>query len=343
MTHLMNPKEPWLAVNLSSLLPGLGQLYVGKRLRGGLLLAIFLTLFITGVYCFLAPTQSIQLGTAQLIPAGQLQFFNIFAAYRNTRKENSREFENERVWQKDPWKAFFLSSLLFSVGQIYAGKWLAALVFLVALLAVIVVTGFNAPLGVLLTLGLSVYSANHAYSLLANRRRQIATAWLLPLCLAVLTYEGLSGLFALAIEARYIVAESMAPTLQVNDRLLVNKFYSSPQRGDVVIFYPPETAFPEEENTDVFVKRVVGLPGETLEVKDEQVIVNNQPLTEDYIQEPAIYVWGAEIIPEGQYFVLGDNRNASLDSYTFGFVPADNIVGQATKIFWPPERMGKIP
>ena len=340
----MNPKEPWLAVNLSSLSAGLGQLYAGKRVRGGLLLVIFLTLFITGLYCLLAPSQSTQLGIALLIPAALLQVFNIFDAYRITRKANPSDFESQRVRQKDPWKAFFLSSLLFGLGQIYAGKWLAALGFWVAFLVVIVVGGFYVPLGALLVLGLSVYCAYHAYSLLANRRRQIAKAWLLPLCLAVLTYEGLSVLSTLALETRYIVAESMAPTLQINDRLLVNKFYSSPQRGDVVIFYPPETAFPEEEqNMDAFVKRIVGLPGETLEVKDEQVIVNNQPLTEDYIQEPATYVWGPEIIPEEQYFVLGDNRNASFDSHMFGFVPAENIVGKVTKIFWPPVRSGIIP
>ncbi|MEM1254203.1 MAG: signal peptidase I [Cyanobacteria bacterium P01_H01_bin.21] len=340
----MNPKEPWLAVNLSSLLPGVGQLYAGKRLRGGLLLVIFLLLFTIGVYCLLAPSQSIQLGFTLLLPAGLLQFFNIFDAYFITKKENSSGFENERIRQKDPWKAFFLSSLLPGIGQIYAGKWLAALGFWVVLFAALVVTGLHELLGVLMTLGLSVYCAYHAYSLLANRRRQVAKVWLLPLCLAVLVYEGFSGLFALAIETRYIPAGSMEPTLQINDRLIINKFYSNPQRGDVVIFYPPETALPPEAPIrSVFIKRIVGLPGETLEIKDEQVIVNNQPLTEDYIQEPAAYVWGPEIIPEEQYFLLGDNRNASFDSHAFGFVPADNIVGRATKIFWPPEHTGKVP
>ena len=118
----MNPKEPWLAVNLFSLSAGLGQLYAGQRLRGGLFLGIFLTLSITGVYCFLAPAQSIPLGIALLIPAGLLQLFNLFDAYHITRKENPSKFENERIRQKDPWKAFFLSSILLGVGQIYAGE-----------------------------------------------------------------------------------------------------------------------------------------------------------------------------------------------------------------------------
>ena len=68
--------------------------------------------------------------------------------------------------------------------------------------------------------------------------------------------------------------------MQVNDRLLVNKFYSNPQRGDVVIFYSPEAAFPGgEQNRDAFIKRIIGLPGETLKIQNGQVRVNNQPLT----------------------------------------------------------------
>ncbi|MBW4541734.1 MAG: signal peptidase I [Myxacorys chilensis ATA2-1-KO14] len=162
---------------------------------------------------------------------------------------------------------------------------------------------------------------------------------------------GLSAVLAIGIrqfvaEARYIPSGSMLPTLQINDRLIVDKLgyrFSNPQRGDVVVFSP--TATLEKQNFhDAFIKRVIGLPGDKVEVKGGRVYVNNQPLREDYIgkDEAPQYQWSPAVVPENSYLVLGDNRNNSYDSHYWGYVPREKIIGRAVVRFWPPDRIGEI-
>ncbi|MDT9296570.1 MAG: signal peptidase I [Arthrospira platensis PCC 7345] len=159
---------------------------------------------------------------------------------------------------------------------------------------------------------------------------------------------GLSIILALGIrtfvaEARYIPSGSMLPTLEINDRLIIDKLsyrFTEPQRGDVVVFNPTEEL--SLQYNDAFIKRIIGLPGETLEVRDGQVFVNGEPIEEDYIAEEPQYKWGPETIPEGQFLVLGDNRNNSFDSHYWGFVPRENIIGRAVVRFWPLDRLGGV-
>jgi signal peptidase I len=117
------------------------------------------------------------------------------------------------------------------------------------------------------------------------------------------------------------------------DRLSYNK--NDPQRGDVIIF-----RFPVDPELDL-IKRVIGLPGETIAVEDGKVSVNGTLLEESYITEPPAYN-GSWVVPEGQYFVLGDNRNDSRDSHQWGFLPRENIVAEAVWIYLPLEHFGKI-
>ncbi len=161
---------------------------------------------------------------------------------------------------------------------------------------------------------------------------------------------GLSVVLALGIrtfvaEARYIPSGSMEPTLEINDRLVVEKIsyhFSPPERGDIVVFWPPDSLFPPNKRRDAFIKRVIGLPGDTVEVKDGKVFVNGEALQEDYIKAPPEYVWGPEIVPDRSYLVLGDNRNSSYDSHSWGFVPEENIIGKAIVRFWPLNRIGSL-
>jgi len=145
-------------------------------------------------------------------------------------------------------------------------------------------------------------------------------------------------------EAGYIPSGSMLPTLQINDRLIIDKWsYRSqaPQRRDIVVFSPTK-ALKQQNIKDAVIHRVIGVPGDKVEVKGGKVYINNQPLEENYIQEAPDYQFGPVTVPPNSYFVLGDNRNNSFDSHYWGFVPRKNIIGKATKRFWPPERMGAI-
>jgi signal peptidase I len=152
------------------------------------------------------------------------------------------------------------------------------------------------------------------------------------------------GIRACVAEARYIPSESMLPTLEINDRLIVEKIsyrFRKPERGDVVVFLPTET-LKQQDYKEAFIKRVIGIPGDIVEVKNNAVYVNNQKLSEKYILNPPNYEYPSTKIPEGQYLVLGDNRNNSYDSHYWGFVPLKNLIGRATVRFWPPDRIGPL-
>ena len=105
--------------------------------------------------------------------------------------------------------------------------------------------------------------------------------------------------------------------------------FGGPTRGDVVIFEPPDVV-----NED-YIKRVIGLPGDKVEVKNGKVFVNDTALDEPYIKEAPFSPYSATVVPPGHLFVMGDNRNASRDSRSFGMLPVDLIVGKALMVYWP--------
>ncbi|MCW6038498.1 signal peptidase I [Spirulina subsalsa FACHB-351] len=149
-------------------------------------------------------------------------------------------------------------------------------------------------------------------------------------------------------DVRYIPSESMLPTLQVNDRLIIDKVtlrFRTPYRGEIIVFYPPDTALKCDPTKtlpirDAYIKRVIGLPGDKIEVTGGQIFVNGQLLTENYINEPPNYEGTFPTVPADSYLVLGDNRNKSCDSFVWGVVPAENIIGRAMVRIWPLNRLG---
>ena len=148
------------------------------------------------------------------------------------------------------------------------------------------------------------------------------------LILAVVLFFGIN-----AVSARVRVdGFSMRPTLDDGEFVLVSKLnykLSNVQRGDIIVFHYPMD--PEQE----LIKRVIGLPGDRIEVDKGIVYVNGQALEEPYIAAPPAYSsqWN---VPEDRLFVLGDNRNDSSDSHSWGFLPFENVVGKAVLIYWPP-------
>jgi signal peptidase I len=138
----------------------------------------------------------------------------------------------------------------------------------------------------------------------------------------------------------YMPSGSMLPSIQINDRFLIDKaVYRSqpPQRGDIITFQPTDV-LRQQNFKDLFLKRVIGLPGEKIEVKNGFVYISGKRLQENYLEEPPNYQFGPVVIPIDQYFVLGDNRNNSYDSHYWGFVPRSLIIGKALSIVCPIER-----
>ncbi len=174
-----------------------------------------------------------------------------------------------------------------------------------------------------------------------TRSPLIATiAWFRDLMLSVLI-----ALLVILFLYRPVKVEgtSMMPSLFDQERLFINQFsykfgLGQIQRGDTVVFWFPE------DTTKSYIKRVIGLPGDTIAVQDGYVIVNGKKLTENYV--PTDYrddrPYPPTIVPPGEYFVLGDHRISSNDSRAWGFVPKSYIYGKAVFVFWPLDRIGSV-
>ena len=170
------------------------------------------------------------------------------------------------------------------------------------------------------------------------------------------------------IQAFYIPSESMVPTLEVGDRVFVSKFMfdgGDVARGDVIVFENPNPGelpdrsgvssvlhwlgegigLAQPENED-FIKRVIALPGETIEIKENVVYIDGEPLDEPYLTEEARSSNGdlePTTVPDGEVFVMGDNRGNSADSrFGLGFVPIDKVIGKAFIVIWPPSNAGGL-
>lgn len=155
--------------------------------------------------------------------------------------------------------------------------------------------------------------------------------WILTLGLAVLLSLGVRTYVA---EARWIPSPSMLPTLKIGDRLLIEKVsfkINGISRGDIVVFHAP----PASRMDEVMIKRVIGLPGDTVSISKGVLYVNGDALEEPYEMEKPREDFKPFKVPEGSIFVLGDNRNNSFDSRFWGVVPQDLVIGKAVARFYP--------
>jgi signal peptidase I len=162
------------------------------------------------------------------------------------------------------------------------------------------------------------------------------------------------------LQAFWIPSSSMEDTLLINDRVMVNKLayrFSDLQRGQVVVFDDPRGGdAPQESLLEAtrrnineavglsvprteFIKRVIALPGERIEIIENQVLIDGVPIVEPYLKPGSLMSdFGPVVVPAGEMFVMGDNRNSSQDSRYFGSVATDTVVGRAFVIMWPPSR-----
>jgi signal peptidase I len=172
--------------------------------------------------------------------------------------------------------------------------------------------------------------------------------WLLirPFFREIIVMLALAAVIFLALniitQASIIEKNSMQPTLDVGQRIIINKVvynFHGPERGDIIIFHPPTNP---NQKTPPFIKRIIGLPGDIVEVKDGTVYINDSPLEEPYIKAPPRYTLPVQKIPENNYFVLGDNRNNSNDSHNDWTVPRQSIIGKAWLSIFPLNKWGVI-
>ncbi len=147
-------------------------------------------------------------------------------------------------------------------------------------------------------------------------------------------------LLQITVQSFIVVGYSMEPGLEEGQRLLINKAvytFREPEMGDVVVFHPPNNRQAD------YVKRIIALSGDTVEVKKRAIYVNGSQLDEPYIKDSPSYTFQQIIVPENEYFVLGDNRNKSNDSHNGWMVPRQNILGRAWLSIWPPDEWGLAP
>ncbi len=145
--------------------------------------------------------------------------------------------------------------------------------------------------------------------------------------------------FAVVFESREVYSVSMEPTLGPGVYVMVNRFAycaGQPGRGDVVVMKP------QHYYTTDLIKRIIGIPGDTIRIHDHTVYVNGTALEEPYIKEPVAYEYQLLEVPDDYYFVLGDNRNHSDDSHEGWLLPETDIKGKACFTCWPPECIGLL-
>jgi signal peptidase I len=359
--------HPWLAAALSMLVPGLGQAAAGRPVRGLAWLLASMGALAGFLWWVLGPVRANPVeGGAWLVAIGVAEFGSWIDAWLVAR----RALVSPSA-PRSPEGALALSLFFPGLGHayLYARRW-----WLLPPLAL----GWCAP-GLLLTAilaleeppvpwwpawalhwpgwaaflasaGLSAGAAVHAWWLGCRRAGRsgqwpgLRAGWfaiaLAAWGLAQLPWEG--WLKDHLVRSFKIPSASMEPTLVEGDRLWARRT-TSLARGEIVVFRPPDR--PEED----YIKRVVGLPGDRLEIRRQRVFLNGAPLEEPYAvhRSPGRRLAGVDdlspvTVPPGCYFVMGDNRDNSRDSRYFRFVPAGLVYGRAYKRYWPPHRVGPL-
>lgn len=354
-------KEPWLAVTLSWLVPGIGQIYIKSYLRGVLFATFYGLLHACLVASFMWARCPVFVSGIILLSIVLLLVSACIDAFKLTKNSNTGEFEAIRKETKDVWLAIFLSSFLPGLGYAYIGKYLAFILCLclfftfctlfesLLLQVVIVWCAFRALISI------------HTGLLLRGIRTQKKRTLLLFVAFLILITIVSKFLMPNVIKHQIVsiypsLGTSMEPTILSGDMLLVNRLayaWSEPKIGEIVLISVPIKESPKITERKL-VKRVFAVGGETVLFRNRKFVVdrpddkmdtNSNDKLVSTPKERLTNNGGSETvgwsykIPEGRYFVMGDNLSKSDDSRTRGPVRGDRIVGKVVKIVWPPSRI----
>lgn len=342
--------EPWLAVNLSMFFAGIGQLYAGQILKGLAFICCQAIVIGFASWSIFSANGNTITGLFFLGVVVALYFFALFDAYHSVIKQlNEQTVEKIPRINKDPWFAVFLSRILPGLGHLYIEKPLFGALFLSLFMIFSTLTRISPSFLITIPVILA-FSCYHVFIAFPTRRK--AQQLLTVIAGGVFTFAVIGSYLPSWIQQKVdlfeIPSESMLPTLQIGDRVFVNKNQNYlPKQGDLVVFKASESAKlldPEanKKKEQFFIKRVIGEPGRIVQISNNLVYLNDQALQETYIAQPPDYQWGPEQVPEQSYFVMGDNRNNSFDSHVWGFLAHNLIVGRAYKIYWPPARIQSL-
>lgn len=338
-------KNPWLAVNLSMFFPGVGQIYAGERVRGGIIAAMQTGLLAFGFWQLLSPYGNTLVGAGFLFAALIVHVMGLIDTYE--RMTQTTRIEMKGSAQHDPWFPVFLNHCIPGLGHLFIRKWLIGSgLILMWLFMLRLISG---PFKIGLIPLLITLSAMHVFVVKdgKSRRTRISLPVRIFLIFLFLTWcARLSAAYLIVHHFSrpfYIPSASMQPTLRTGDQIIVHETGAHGlKRGDVIVFQDLWNA------GDTFVKRVAGLPGDTLQIVQSRILINNRfpnhriLKRQVYTQNGRFGVHSPFVVPESTLFVLGDYSEVSIDSRFFGPVSETSVIGRAYKIVWPPEHIGPI-
>ncbi|CCI30560.1 signal peptidase I [Microcystis sp. T1-4] len=252
--------------------------------------------------------------------------------------------------QKNPWFAVFANRIIPGLGQLYADKVSLGIIFLTISLITLRMDDFFANILFLTPLitASAIYHVYHTFPHQFHPHRHTYRSILALMVAVIFTWGIICNYFPdwlhQKIEFFEIPSESMLPTLAVGDRIFVSQSSTyQAKRGDIIVFRTPEKLKQLEPiSGDFFIKRVIAVAGDTLEIRRGKVYLNRQVIEEPYIAELTNYEIELMTVPPKTLFVLGDNRNYSFDSRDWGFLPESHVFGQAYKVYWPLDRVRSL-
>jgi signal peptidase I len=360
--------DPWMAAGLSILVPGLGQLYAGRPWRAAIFFAGSLASLAGVGACILSETRysPVELAgwfmTMVIFEPGSW-FDAFFLARRRAPNNKSGPLEGYGNASRTAALGAVFPGLghLFLYFQRWYSRLLLAPIFLAPALVMMLATSLEAPpapgwprwlmrwpdwLALASGTALSAVAIAHGWYAAFRRTGQRARFPRLPAAIGVLALAGWTigqlpwtSWIKDRVQSFKIPSSSMEPTLLIGDRLWAKRVPEF-RRGDIIIFRPPDV--PDQD----YIKRVIGLPEDRLELRNNGVYINGRRLDEPYaVYRPTGSLksrFGPFRVPDGEYFVMGDNRDNSRDSRYFGSVPKANVFGRAYKLFWPWRRVGTL-